>query len=284
MDRIGLLELIRIGVDAARTRIREHRTNDSIDVVWEDPQFGLILDRLTQIGILLLEHGVGELWDTLVNGVLQVYRAVLPTRAGYEEVSRAEGNILVMIIQRVFVLGAYAVHRQRFELLPTLVLQKPDREDGYYYWSRHAVTFAARAEVEGAFRGNSLIGPASEMVRTKSEFFALFDENMDVVVDAMCQFDAMQCILLVKQTGDLDACYPNFGGYWNHRTLPIIRDIAKGGRARHALGEMSDADLVTVLTELDRLASRAFFGVNGWRSNAWQYPEIEAFLKKNKPA
>lgn len=281
MDKIGLQELIRVGVGSARNRLRQHQSDtSSVDLLEDDPQVVLILDRLTQLGIVLLEHDVHEIWDTLVNGLVEVYRAPLPTVRGYDSVSPHTARILVRIIQRVFTLGAYAVKRQRFELLSTLVLQKPAEDDDYYYWSTHAGTMAARADIEGAFKGRSLIGPASEMLRTKPEFFVLFDDNMDSVVNSMCQFDLFQCLVISHNTRDLHRCYPNFGGYWNQRTLPLVRDLCIGGKARQALNDISNSELANLLVQLDRYAGSEFFRVNGWRPRTWLDPEIIAFIEK----
>lgn len=279
MDKIGLQELIRVGVSSIRSRLTEYQ-NDESGFADEDPKVNLLLDRLTQLGTILLEHEVTDIWEGLVEGLVDVYRTLLPKQSFYEHVPVPTARVLIMVVQRIFILGAYAIRRQRYQLLPTLVLQQPDQEDDYYYWLTHAGVMAARAELSQAFRGRSMIGPTSDAVRARPEFFALFDENMDNVVNSMCQFDLFQCLLISQATGDLDQSYPNFGGYWNERTLPLVRDLVTDSPARKALGSISDQELAELLKQLDRYAGREFFRVNGWRPQDWIYPEITAFLER----
>lgn len=281
MDKIGLQELIRVGVSSIQSRLRQQPETES-GISDQDPQVGVMLDRLTQMGTILLEHQVTDVWERFVEGLVDIYRTLLPTQRYYDHVSIPTARVLVTVVQRIFILGAYGVKRKRFEPLTTLVLQRPDIDDDYYYWLTHAGVMAARAELTEAFRGRSMVGPMSDVVRERPEFFALFDENMDNVVNAMCQFDFLQCLLISHATGNPDQSYPNFGGYWNERTLPLVRELVTGGPARKALGSITDQELAQLLNRLDQFAGREFFRVNGWRPQHWIYPEITAFLERNR--
>jgi hypothetical protein len=283
MDKIGLQELICVGVSSIKSRLRRNPDIKS-GIVDHDSQVSVLLDRLTQLGTILLEHRVTEVWDCFVEGFVDIYRTLLPTRQYYDHVPIPTARVLVTVVQRIFILGAYGVSHKRFEPLTTLVLQKPDSQDDYYYWLTHAGVMAARAELSDAFRGRSMIGPMSDAVRERPEFFGLFDENMDNVVNAMCQFDFLQCLLIAHATKNPDQSYPNFGGYWNERTLPLVRELVTGGPARQALGAITDHELAYLLEQLDQLAGREFFRVNGWRTRSWIYPEITAFLERNRVA
>jgi hypothetical protein len=281
MDKVGIQQLIRVGVNAARARIRN---KGAAEVgLGEDPQFSLILDRLTQTGLIFLEHGIREQWMVLVDGLQQIYRALLPPDPFSEHVPSETAVVLMMVIQRVYTLGAFAVVRGRYEELRYLALQHASAHESSGYWARHAVTMAARGAVENVFKAHSLIGPASDVVRGRPEFFEVFDQNLDTVVDSMCQFDFLQCLLIINETGDRTDCYPNFGGYWNHRTLPIIRQIVTGGKPRQLLGDTPDENVAELIRELDSLAAQSFFRVNGWRSSNWDFPEIEQFLHRFRP-
>jgi hypothetical protein len=126
------------------------------------------------------------------------------------------------------------------------------------------VTLASRGELKEAFKGKSLIGPVAEHLRGAPELGELFEQNQDVVVNALCQFDFLNCVIVVAETKDVDSCYPNFGGYYEHRTLPIVHDLIRGGASRAALPGVSDELLAEVLDAIDKETRHAFFGISGW--------------------
>ena len=116
------------------------------------------------------------------------------------------------------------------------------------------------------------------VVRQRPQFFSFFEENLDLVVDSMCQFDFLACVVTAHATGSVLRCYPNFGAYFSHRTLPIVHDLIKGGPSRAAVPELSDVELAKVLTDLSSLASQSFFDIAGWEGYERDVREfIEAY-------
>ncbi|KKK77451.1 hypothetical protein LCGC14_2853500, partial [marine sediment metagenome] len=83
------------------------------------------------------------------------------------------------------------------------------------------------------------------------------------------------------ETEDLSACYPNFGGFYNERTEPIIVDLIMRGESRQVLPNVADETLAGTISELDALANKQFFDYAGWRAGDWTDPRLPAFLAKH---
>jgi hypothetical protein len=258
MDKIALRKLIEAGVKRARAP-ESVEGPDSV----KDDITGLVLDRLVQAGQLALTYEEPWLFGEVIRGLLEIYRGALHAEEDGSHPNATAGQRLFQIGSRVWIIGADAVRRKRFDLIRELVLQRPVERAESTYWLRYTVTMAARGDTH-AFRGKSLIGPVSEGIRERPQFFAAFGSNLDVVVDSLCQFDFLACVLVINETRDLSDVYPNFGGYYSERTIPIIEEVISGGPARTALGDVPNELLAEILRKLDRSTSQAFFGVNGW--------------------
>jgi hypothetical protein len=101
---------------------------------------------------------------------------------------------------------------------------------------------------------------------------------MDVVVNCMCQFDFLACLMVVGATDNLSDCYPNFGGYYSYRTVPIVHDLIQGGPSRTAVSAMTDQELAELLNELDTLAGNVFSTISGWGHGYGGDEKVSTFL------
>lgn len=263
MDRVGLKEVLNVGVRVA-TNDWKHLTTDLEEAGVGDVDLDAVLARFVDIGQLALEHEVEWLWNELIDAMLRVYQLGVPQehRLGYPQ--EPEAVWMARVAQRVLILGAVAHRLRRYSFIPNLILQSPVEQRPSNYWLRYAVTMASRGEVADVFKGKSLIGPASEVVRGLPAVWGLFNENMDEVVNHMCQFDFLACVITIVSTQDATRCYPNFGGYFSHRTEPVVRSLVKHEPVRAAIGDVTDQQLAQILLVIDSIASKAFFSIAGW--------------------
>jgi hypothetical protein len=130
------------------------------------------------------------------------------------------------------------------------------------------------------FQPRSLIPPATDYVAEHGVFFHRFRQEKDVVVNSLCQFDFLQCLIVFHSTGDDTRSFPNFGVYFKERTEPIIRQLIDGGPARSVLPGVDDARLAQMIRVLDQNAAHAFFGTAGWELG-WSDPRIDDFLRQH---
>ncbi len=146
------------------------------------------------------------------------------------------------------------------------------------FWLRDTVTALARLK---RFEKKSVVGPISEYIAERPVFYRRFRNNKDEVVAYLCRFDFLQCVISVAETGDLTACYPNFGGFYKERTEPIIVDLVTGGKSREALPNIDDETLAKIIVDLDRLADREFFSYAAWDAGHWSDKRVTEFLARH---
>ncbi len=238
------------------------------------------LDRITQVGVALIEYEQLTLLPKVVDTLLQLYRAAGEQQVGLgaqdpKNVRRIERWRAITL--RVYTLGAYAAYTDHFDILPLLVVQRPDRSRGERagLWLRHTVTALARG---GRFQGQSLIPPAAEYIADHAVLVRRFGNNKDDVTNALCQFDFMQCVVSVHVQGNIKECYPNFGAFFNRRTERVVESLVTGGVAKEAVPQIDDVRLASIIRELDTLADREFFNFSGWSKNEWTSAKVRAFL------
>jgi len=276
MDEVGLHELVKAGVKVATRKWKVPEVKNAGSFAGTDPEIVTVIDRLAQLGFIALDHKQPRAWMEVVEGLRSVYRLGVHENGHAYQLPERNAWLLIDVVHRVLFLGAVAVRLKIFDQVRTLTLQRPLDNRPEEYWIRYAVTMAWRGEVKKAFKGKSLVGPASECVRERPQFFGTFEENLDKVVNYMCQFDFLHCIAAVADAKDLRACYPNFGGYYDYRTMPIVLDLIRNGPSRAVVPGITEAELAEILRDLDALISEQFFEVSGWEHYA---PEVYDFIK-----
>ena len=237
------------------------------------------LDRITQLGMALIEHEQ----DTALEGVVETFLRLYRHREGQLSPGDKSPSSLLKasrwkaVILRVFSLGGYAVSRSRFSVLRNLVLQVPEPRYVTQYWARATVTALARGEL---FQPRSLVPPACDYIAEHVVLFHRFRDNKDETVNALCQFDFLQGLIVTHETNDVSRNFPSFGSYFKERTEPIIRSLIEGGTARSVLPDMNDSRLAELIAVLDQNAAHVFFDTSGWESG-WSDPRIGGFLKQH---
>lgn len=237
------------------------------------------LDRITQLGMALIDYEQDKALETVVETLLRIYR-YMEGELSVRDISPSsvlKASRWKTVTLRVFSLGAVAVYRSRFSVLRNLVLQVPEPRYKTQYWSRATVTALARGEL---FQPRSLVPPACDYIAEHPVFFRRFRDNKDNVVDMLCQFDFLQALIIFAETGDYTRSFPSFGAYFKERTEPIIRSVIDGGPPRSVLPKMDDATLAELIATLDYQTARSFFDMAGW-DRGWSDPRIEEFLKKH---
>jgi hypothetical protein len=275
MDEVGLHELVKAGVKVATQKWTMPEAKDAGTFHGTDPEIVTVIDRLAQLGLLALDHEQPHAWRKVVEGLRAVYRLGAHENGHVYNLPERNTWLLIDVVYRVLFLGAVAVRLKTFNEVRTLTLQRPLDNRPDEYWIRYAVTMAAHGHVKSAFKGKSLIGPASECVRERPQFFGAFEENLDQVVNYMCQFDFLHCLVAVAEAKDVWACYPNFGGYYDYRTMPIVLDLIRSGPSRNVVPGLAESELAKILRDLDALVEKRFWEGSGWD----QYtPEVYDFI------
>lgn len=277
MDKTGLRELLSAGLGICKEAWDDPAKAEGEGLV--DSRTATTLDRITQVGLLALEHENEWLWQESVTTLHAAYRLAVPGQWRTWQPEPRAARWLLAVVYRAYVLGAAGVIRERFALLPSLTLRQV--HDEYQdYWLRYAVTMVSRAKIPGAFHGKSLLPPISEYVRERKAFSRVFGDNQDRVVNALCQYDFLACVSAIAEAKDVDRAYPNFGGFYSDRTMPVVQQLIRRGPARKAVPDVEESLLAEILRELDKVARKWFFDVAGWEG----YDEgVYGYIKQFAP-
>jgi hypothetical protein len=113
-------------------------------------------------------------------------------------------------------------------------------------------------------------------------FLHPFGGDKERALNALCQFDFLQCVHVAHRSTEQILAYPSFSQYYNWRTEPIVASlIGDAAVRRDAIPEMDDSRLADIIVALDELAGREAFLVAGWDSNSWSDLRIRRFLDKH---
>ncbi len=274
----------------AEEKIEALWSDDNKRIAVGDPveNVGLVsdlFDRLTQIGVELLRERPSQSTIALFADLIDVFaRLYTASDAHMPELYQRATKIPYVdrwyeVLIRLYVLGAAAVRYKRFEVVPGIVLAKPEGSRPDYLWLREIVTALFRQDQvsKGAFEGKSVLGPIATFIVDRPTLVRAFGDDRDKILTILCQFDFLQCVVTVGQTMRIWSCYPNFGAYWNDRTEPIIADLVNGP-ARQAVPGMADDVLAAIINALDVSASHAFFDVAGWHGGFRLDTSVAVFL------
>ena len=226
------------------------------------------LRSLLAAATLAISYSRRPLFDELVSALVQTYNMIgrrFGASTGFSP-SVPVANAWLSVMGVVYALGGALVATRKFDHIPALVDQYPDRGAEMWQrgsWLRHALSMASRAEV---LDRPSLIPLGADMIVKEPELQLIMSDE-DQAIEAACQFDFLANVRIWVSRKDAREPYPNFGLYYNHRTEPIIEDLVAGGASREALPESTgDTDIADAITLLDQLAGQNFFRFGGWDS------------------
>lgn len=244
-----------------------------------------MLDRITQVGMALVEREQFDDLDLVVETFARLFAAAGEMRPPAVFVTQLATPRQAMrwydIVSRTYVIGALAVELKKFGAVRPLVLQQPNESrQGRRYWLRDTVTALARVH---RFEKKSLLVPIPDFVAERPVLFTPFRKSKDEVLNCLCQFDFLQCVVSIAETGDIEACYPNFGIYYKERTEPIIVDLVTGGKSRQVAPQLDDPRLASMVAELDGITGHQFFEIGSWSDGQWDDKRVPEFLARYAP-
>jgi len=244
------------------------------------------LDKLLMASSLLIQYDNIGPFNSLVSNFNGIYQ--FGGKGGIRDSEKEHLSSSVIwkeVIIRVYTLGALAVFFEKFEAIPILTAKPwpkeyPSEAISLRFWARHAVTMLGR---ERRLQPLSLCVAANEKVGELKWLFKKFRNDEDLFLNAVCQFDFLQCICGLFKSGfsNYDDVFPSFGIFPNQRTEPIVLDLVLKGKSRSAIPELTDQELANVIISLDKHATERFSNFDRWDRNNWRNNEVNKFLKKN---
>ncbi len=277
-----LLALVEDGKEISARRLVRKRTKAAVLAVEADDAWRVLGPSLNVLSCDAagLITSRSERWaEEAIAGLVAVYEAGFDSR-GVAKPSLGDASgvsppeLWLGVIQRVMGVGGLAVREQQWGLVRSLAMQRPRGLDFRHYnnWIRHAVTMAARAnldrvEQDGQFVKRSFLASALEIVQAHECFRQdVYGSHKDAALDSMCQFDALACVAAMVEGGHVDGAnfYPSFAAFDTERTEPIFVRLVSDSGIREAIAPITDRELELVLDRLSEVAQKEGTRFGGW--------------------
>jgi hypothetical protein len=199
----------------------------------------------------------------------------------------------VMVIERVYALGALAVRREHWHAVRRLALaggrSRGWEMEGYRTWLRHALTMGARTHVFSERRGDrsvelSLLSLANRHVQRLPRLRPDIPADEEAALDSLCQFDFLAALAVIEATGEADRShfYTNFARFESRRVTPVVVRMIEDRDARNQVASLDDPDLALAIAAISQYASKEAFRWVGW--TGFRDERISEFLTAHLPS
>jgi hypothetical protein len=249
-----------------------------------------ILDRLVSIAAAFLTVGRPQLAEQVIKVLATIYNL------GFDErgVDKSMGwpssfDLYLRVVTRVQALGALTVRMAEWQVIPTLVLQRPAVHDADYWqnWIRRGLVMAARAgllkDTDNERAGLSPLLLAQEHIVRLPWLREDLRPEDESVITSLCQFDLLYC--LTAYAGDprrrLGEFLPSFARWFSYRSDPAVVAVIDDPAVRAAVFPLGDQELADALRALGEQARLISFPFGGW--TGYEDSRIVLFLNEHPP-
>ena len=255
-----------------------------------DSELGGLLDRL----IGLAARGVTLRRDEIIDPTLDALEAIYNLGFADRGVQRTDTlipapKLWLMIIERLYALGALATRKRHWAVIRRLAQARPDGYDREYYRSllRHGHIMAARAELlqspDAPRSGASVLQLALQHIARIPELRPDASPQDERLLSSLCQFDLLVIVATVDATGRYSSAvlYPHFKRFYSHRSDPAAVALLEDTDARRLLFPQDDVALSNLLWSLGRIATGEAFFISGW--DGYEDPRILRLFEEHPP-
>ncbi len=241
---------------------------------WDD--VATLLDRAVSLGALVLTYERRRWLPTLIKSLLRVYSLAGRPNLLTSEASKA--RLWLLIVERVYALGALATRLREWSAVSELAVAKPTGSDFDYFhsWLRHASVAAARTGQTGGSTPeeeaeHQILARAHNVIRTVDALHPDVPADADDVTTSLCRFDALAAVAVVSVSGDPTgrSFYPHFSRYYPNRTIPALEAVIQDPKVRAGVFPSADETLLArALAELLRLAQSEGMRFTWWGADS----------------
>jgi len=114
--------------------------------------------------------------------------------------------------------------------------------------------------------GARLIDKGRNAVRTVATLHPDHQLDDEAILDSLCQFDALGCLVVIGERGTSDSgnFYPSFAGYYSRRTEPAIARLVSDPAMWRELFNGDDRLLADALVVILDQAGKESFRLGAW--------------------
>jgi hypothetical protein len=284
----AVIELLRANDDVPlRLTLASMRRNaqTAINDALRD-EFSLPLDRLTEVAAIAIFLRRDEWLADAVAVLVDIYGRIDRLQ---QQTIKAE--MWLTVLERVFALGGLATRLERWELVRTLVVQRPKGlHQLYRNWMRHGLTHAARANLpgprpDGQRRYLSFIDLGQQVTR-QVEALRIDGADDEEALDSLVQFDALAALsagfgaLHGDPSDPYRTYYPTFHLWYVHRVEPVLLKLVHNQDMRRViLGTDDDAALTDALLALTEPAPEIRMSAP-WFGDGYEDRFLRGFIER----
>jgi cellulose biosynthesis protein BcsQ len=236
--------------------------------------------------IVLIRYDIHKYFDELFDIITDIYkRTAGPNPRFSEDYSTGkQADIWYGIILRVYLLGSIAYNLKKFKIISGLIKVIPDFSEFWsrHYWIRHAqVLYARRMTKRENNVRNGVVYHSLNLLKEQYWLHRYIDPKRDDVINQLCEFDFIQCLLSIFEFNDESSCYPSFGQYYSHRLNKLLLDLISKRNAYQIFSGIPDQNLADAIIRLDAYADKVYGFYSGYDRNSFP-PAVMSFLEKHR--
>jgi hypothetical protein len=293
------LELIRGGDDIAVRHLLMEATAHARALIEADEieaELADVIDKLTCLAAALLIYQQTEWFARTVATLGEIFTlgfGVDPDSQRFDFRrsidSKEKGpRVWLLVIERIYALGALAVRQRAWSAVRTLTQQLPEKVDDYYgNWLRYSLTMSARAQhLTDRQDGQEIEVSLLSRIRSDAADITCVrpdDVDDDQFLTSLAQFDVLANLVAIDSSGRADGgvLYPNFARFRQERIQPIVDRLIADTEMRQILFPRNDDDLAVALSALAQVARSVGFRFGGFWS--WDRTPVGEFIAARPP-
>ncbi|WKK70476.1 hypothetical protein Q0F99_11430 [Rathayibacter oskolensis] len=246
-----------------------------------------VLDKVFSLASVAMLYGTLEQFSRVMKFITTYYSSIpgiSDSVHNSEPGERRRAQAWLDVLIRLYALGALAVRQAKWLHLREMVAHPYNVTPNYGYasWLRHALTSAARADLltpgkdsddEASLRAAAVISRARKVALRAPELRPDLpgnDEQSEVLIDSLCQFDILWCIIAQSSSRRPDRAndfYPSSSELDQQRANPAFDLVATDEDAREQLFAKSPSRVIAeALLAVFKVAETQSWKFSGWWS------------------
>lgn len=267
----GVLELLRRGDTIALEHLFREAVRRARPIFGQEDfetELGDVVDKLACLAATFLSYDQSALFNRAVAVLAEIYNLGMgPQARAMDFATRIDPGaraprLWLLVMRRVFGLGALAVRLQRWDAVRTLTLQRPQGLDDYYNsWIRHALTMGVRGgHLHQQGPGEPVVNLLSLARLDVDRLACLRDDGVagddEEVLNSLVQFDILSSLVSIADAGRADTAvfYTNFAPFRSDRVEPIVERLLADAEMRSVIFPLADSLLAQALQAIARMA------------------------------
>ncbi len=267
----GVLELLRRGDTIALEHLFREAVRRARPIFGQEDfetELGDVVDKLACLAATFLSYDQSALFNRAVAVLAEIYNLGMgPQARAMDFATRIDPGaraprLWLLVMRRVFGLGALAVRLQRWDAVRTLTLQRPQGLDDHYNsWIRHALTMGVRGgHLHQQGPGEPVVNLLSLARLDVDRLACLRDDGVagddEEVLNSLVQFDILSSLVSIADAGRADTAvfYTNFAPFRSDRVEPIVERLLADAEMRSVIFPLADSPLAQALQAIARMA------------------------------